>query len=371
MPTKASRARRWVRDGKAVSKWDDLGNYYVQLVDVSSGDETQPVVIGIDPGKSYSGVGVQSAKFTLFRGHLILPFGRVRARMDQRRLLRRGRRGRRIDRTKPFKLRNHRQVRFDNRKQGKLAPSIKASRDLELRVVRELTKIYPVTQIVYEKVRADVDLTSGRKKARSGKGFSPVMVGQKWMLKQLAQIAPTSAREGWQKDGNGTSQIRTKLGLFKDKVNKASSTPETHAVDGVALACGCFVKYRKFHAISSDGAEWVGSVQVTESPFKIITRPGAVKRGKEYGFFRRQLHFEVPDRTGNRKRKGGTITPWGLRVGDFVKAEKAGQIVYGYVGGYTEKAKAVSIYDWQWKRIAKFSVSKTTLLRRSNGLCVA
>jgi hypothetical protein len=116
---------------------------------------------------------------------------------------------------------------------------------------------------------------------------------------------------------------------------------------------------------------WVGSVQITDSVFKIITRFGAVKRGKQYGFYRRQLHFEVPAKGEIRKRKGGTTTPWGLRVGDFVKAEKSGEIVYGYIGGYTEKAKAVSVYDWQWKRIAKFSVSKTTLLRRSNGLCTA
>ncbi|NEO73007.1 RRXRR domain-containing protein, partial [Moorena sp. SIO3H5] len=30
MPTKASRARRWVRDGKAIEKWNDAGIYYVR-----------------------------------------------------------------------------------------------------------------------------------------------------------------------------------------------------------------------------------------------------------------------------------------------------------------------------------------------------
>ena len=165
--------------------------------------------------------------------------------MDQRRLLRRGRRGRRINRAVRFKSRNHHQKRFSNRRQGKLAPSIRASRQLELRVVNDLCKVLPVSAIVYEKVRADVDLTSGRKSDRSGKGFSPVMVGQKWMLKQLAQIAPTFTCEGWQKDGNGTSQLRTQLGLVKDKLNKSKASPETHAIDGVALACGQFVRYAK------------------------------------------------------------------------------------------------------------------------------
>lgn len=182
MPTKSSRARRWVKEGKAVGKWSDIGIYYVQLIN-SAGNETQIVVAGVDPGKSYAGIGVQSAKFTLVRLHLILPFGRVKQRMEQRRMLRRSRRSRRINRKLSFKLRNHRQVRFNNRKQSKVPPSIKASRQLELRVVRELSKIFPLTAIGYERVRADVDRTK-RKKAKSGKGFSPVMSGQLWAISQ-------------------------------------------------------------------------------------------------------------------------------------------------------------------------------------------
>ncbi len=373
MPTKASRARRWEQKGLAQQKWSDLGIPYFQLKFQPSGHDTQPIVVGVDPGKSYAGIGVQSAKFTLLRLHLVLPFNRVRARMDQRRLLRRSRRSRRINRCVPFARRNHRQKRFDNRKGKKLAPSIRASRQLEIRVVRELAAIYPVASVVYEQVRADVDQTSGRKGARSGKGFSPVMVGQHWAIAQLALIAPVQVRFGWQPDGNGTSQLRTRLGLVKDKLNKSAAQPETHAVDGVALACGQFIQYRSFERSQTRGHEWIGSVQVTDSRFKIVTRFGAVKRGKEYGFFRRQLHFEVPDKTGNRKRKGGTVTPFGLRVGDLACAEKSGVVYQGYVGGYTDtdKSKLVSLYDWTWKRIGQFTPSKVKLLRRSNGLCVA
>ncbi|MDY7022521.1 MAG: RRXRR domain-containing protein, partial [Cyanobacteriota bacterium] len=92
MPTKASRARRMISEGKAIGKWSDLNVFYIQLTGEPSGYETQEVVVGNDPGKSYSGVGVQTQNETLFQAHLILPFGRVRARMDQRRLLRRSRR---------------------------------------------------------------------------------------------------------------------------------------------------------------------------------------------------------------------------------------------------------------------------------------
>ncbi|MEQ9238446.1 hypothetical protein [Coleofasciculus sp. E2-BRE-01] len=98
-----------------------------------------------------------------------------------------------------------------------------------------------------------------------------------------------------------------------------------------------------------------------------------MKRGKEYGFFRRQLHFEVPDKSGTRKRKGGTITPFGLRVGDLVRAEKAGKVYIGYVGGFTKTkdTQKVSVCDYTWKRIGQFAPSKVELIRRNNGLCVA
>jgi hypothetical protein len=371
MPTKSSRARKWVKERKAVGKWSDLGIYYVQLLE-PSGEEKQPVVVGVDPGITFARIGVQSARFTLVRFHLILPFGRVKQRMEQRRMLRRSRRSRRINRNVPFRFRNHRQVRFNNRKQTKVPPSIKASRQLELRVVGELSKIFPLTAIGYERVRADVDRTK-RKTAKSGKGFSPVMNGQLWAISKMEAIAPIFIREGWQKDGNGTSQIRKQLGLIKDKENKGEAKPETHAVDGVALACGYFIQYSRHITSNTQGYLWKGNVQVTDSAFKVITRPGAVRRGKEYGFFRRQLHFELPDLSGTRKRKGGTITPFGFRVGDLVKASKGSSVTVGYVGGFTftEKSKNVSIYDYTWKRIGQFTPNKVKLLRRSNGLCVA
>jgi hypothetical protein len=86
---------------------------------------------------------------------------------------------------------------------------------------------------------ADVDLTSGRKRAKSGKGFSAVMIGQVWMLNQLERFAPVVKIEGWQ-----TASIRRYLGLEKNKTQKSQSTFETHAVDGVAIACSYLVEYK-------------------------------------------------------------------------------------------------------------------------------
>jgi hypothetical protein len=74
-----------------------------------------------------------------------------------------------------------------------------------------------------------------------------------------------------------------------------------------------------------------------------------------------------------RQRKGGTITPFSFRSGDFVCGEKAGQLYKGWIGGYTNsgKTKNVSIYDLNWKRIGQFSTPKVKLISRSSRLCVA
>ncbi len=351
MPTTPARARKWIEEGKAVKRWSDCGQFYVQLTAEPSGHNTQDVVIGIDPGKKYSGIGVVSTNFTLYTAHLILPFQTVRERMDNRRLMRRGRRGRRINRKIEFSRRAHRQERFSNRRQCKLAPSIRANRQLELRIVSELCKLYPVTEIRYEYVRADVDLTSGRKKARSGKGFSAVMVGQKWMLTQLERFAPIVKIEGYQ-----TALTREHLGLTKNKADKFKAEFATHAVDGVSIAASHFVKYRKYHQINEDGANWFGSVSITPAPFFVIRRPP---------YSRRQLHLMVPTKGGIRRKYGGSVTRFGVRKGDLVNSPKG----VGYVSGDTEKQ--ISVSDANWKRLGQISAKKVTLIRRSNGLIVA
>lgn len=353
MPTKPSRARRWLKEGKAKVYSNDLQVFAIQLVNEPSGYATQDVAIGIDPGKLFSGVGVQSNKVTLLKVHLILPFPNVTKKMTTRRILRRVRRGRRINRKRPYTQRCHRAKRFDNRVAKKIPPSIRANRQLELRVVKEVCSLFPVSNIVYEYI-----------KARGNKGFSPAMAGQKVMLEWLAHIAPTSTQFGWQ-----TSNLRQWLKLPKDKANKSKACEETHSNDGVALATSHFIKWKEWQLSNARGGNWEGEVVVTSASFKVIARPN---------IYRRQLHFENPDsRKPNpnqyRKRKGGTITPFGFRSGDFVQAEKAGQIYRGWIGGYTEttRSKNVSIYDINWKRIGQFSPNKVKLLKRSTNLLVS
>ena len=340
MPTKSSRARKWVESGKALGFFNKLGQYVVQLTQ-ETGTSTQPIAIGIDPGKHFSGVGVQSAKFTLWTAHIQLPFLKVKERMEQRAMMRRNRRGRRIDRKLPFSQRSHRQERFNNRRSHKLPPSIKANRQLELRLVSELVKVFPVSHIVYEQIEA-----------RGDKGFSPVMVGQKWMLKQLEHFAPVLTKLGWQ-----TSIFRKELGLFKQKENKQDAIPATHAVDGVVLAAYGFRDYKRLISKQAHGYTWQGEVTITPAPFTVIKRPP---------ISRRQLHLMLPASGGVRRKYGGTTTRHGFRKGDYVEATKAGKTVRGWVSGDT--AKQVSVSNFNWKRLGQFTASKVELLQRSTGL---
>ncbi|WP_414586658.1 RRXRR domain-containing protein [Scytonema sp. PCC 10023] len=342
MPTTPSRSRRWLKEGKAIPGWSKLGVFYVQLTVEPSDTKTQPIVIGLDPGKLYSGVGVQSSKFTLLMLHVVLPFKTVKDRMEQRAIMRRGRRGRRINRKLPYSQRAHRRARFDNRKQKKVPPSIRANKSLELRILAELTKLYPVQGIIVERVMA-----------RGDKGFSPVMVGQLWLLEQIENqldIKPSTV-QGWE-----TSNLRKHLKLPKDKQDKSRQTPQTHAVDGVTIAASYWVKYG---VTSANSMGWKGQSAITPSQFVIVKRPPVS---------RRQLHLMVPAKGGVRRKYGGSVTRHGFRKGDYVEATQGTKTYRGWVSGDTEKQ--VSVSDTSWKRLGQFTAKKVRLIQRSTGLVV-
>ncbi|NET69250.1 MAG: hypothetical protein F6K63_34595 [Moorea sp. SIO1G6] len=342
MPTKASRARRWIKKGLATIHQNDLGLFAVQLINQPSGEKTQDIAVGIDPGKRFSGIAVQSNRATLWTGHLVLPYKKVRVRMDTRRMMRRTRRSRRINRKVPYSQRSHRQKRFDNRTNKKIPPSIRANRQLEQRVIKELNSLYPVKSIVYEVV-----------KARGNKGFSPVMVGQYWSISQLEKIAPVTQKQGWE-----TALKREALGLIKDKADKSRQTINTHGVDGIALAATHFSS-RKNYYHNRGKLSVPKNCDVTNAVFSVVKRAP---------ISRRQLHLLQFSKGGKRRKYGGTTTHHGFRKGDYVEAVKAKIISRGWVSG--ETVKQVSVSDANWKRIGQFTARKVRLLKRATGLIV-
>ncbi|MGI9296531.1 MAG: RRXRR domain-containing protein, partial [Gammaproteobacteria bacterium] len=202
-----------------------------------------------------------------------------------------------INRSKPFDKRAHREKRFNNRRQNKLPPSIRANRELEYRVVSELRKLFPITTVIYEYVKA---------RTTPGCGFSPVMVGQQQAIEWLSSDGRVETLLGWE-----TSRLRKYLGLAKSR-DKAVQMPESHAHDAIALAASHFVRFDRQVDTRSHGHVWKGSVEVTPAPFSVIQRPQ---------LYRRQLHFENPARGGERKRKGGTVHHRDRNAGHNIRVE--------------------------------------------------
>ncbi|MEC4816976.1 MAG: RRXRR domain-containing protein [Scytonema sp. PMC 1069.18] len=361
MPTNCARARKWIQSGKAVGKRNKVGVFYVQLLQEPSGYKTQEIVAGTDRGKAFTGIAFQTKLATIALFHACLPgFYKskknskdrqsVTGKMAKRAELRRTRRGQRIDRKKPFALRNHRQKRFSNRRQNKLPPSVRANREMELRILTEMSKILPISEIR--------DEACGGNSKKNGGGISPVTVGQEWFRKQASNIAPVV-----EVDSRDTGKYRNQLGLVKDKLDKSNQTQQTHANDAIALASSAFIEYKRFHTVNTKGHHWVGECVITPAPFFVVTRPK---------LFRRKLYQENRSKGGVLTRLGGTITPFGFRSGDYVKTTYKKNAVYGWIGGFTNtgKTKKVSIYDHNWSRIGQFSPSSVTLVRRSTRLCV-
>ncbi len=318
MPTKASRARRWIREGKAKPVRTKLRIFAVQLIEEPSGKAKQHVVAGIDPGSKYSGIAVATKKAVLCGYNLELP-DYVKDRMDKRRELRRNRRYRKYRR---------RECRYLNRSGHKIASSILARKQLEMRMIKGLAKIYPISKIAVEDVAFD------HRRLRYGSYFSQVEIGKNWLKAELEKIAPVKLFKGWQ-----TSERRKELGLKKSS-KKEERIPEAHISDAIAL-CSlvlCETKLTPFH-------------------FDVVRRPK---------YSRRKLHLEQPVKGGVRRQYGGTTTPFVFRKGDYVEATQGNKTVRGWVSGYTKNL--ISVSDFNWRRIGQFVVSKVRLLERNMGL---
>lgn len=93
MPTTAARARKWMECGKAKPNWTKLGIFAVQLVEEPSGREKQDIVLGIDPGSSFTGMAVVSGKEVLCGFNVEMPTQTPKG-MQKRSELRRTRRSR-------------------------------------------------------------------------------------------------------------------------------------------------------------------------------------------------------------------------------------------------------------------------------------
>lgn len=291
MPTTPSRARRWIKEGKA-TPFFKRGVFMVRLNREPSDRKTQPVIVGIDPGSKREGFSVVSAPHTFLNVQTVA-VDWVGDAMTTRRQMRRARRYRKTP------CRANRQ----NRTRGGLPPSTKARWQWKLRVCWWLKKMFLLTAFVIEDVKAP---TKGKR--RWDGAFSPLEVGKRWFYEALSKLGRVETKQGWE-----TATLREQYGLKKSS-NKLAETFNAHCIDAWVLA-----------------NSWLEGQQWPEQTALLCLTP--------LRFHRRQLHRLQPEKGGVRKPYGGTRS-LGFKRGSLVKHPKWGLT---YVGGHLKDR--ISLHD--------------------------
>lgn len=281
MPTSPSRARRWIKSGKATPFWKK-GIFCIRL-NVEAEEKVQQIALGIDPGSKKHGLTVKSEAHTYLNVQADAVTW-VSKKMEIRRMMRKDRR-----RNTPY-----RKCRRFRKGRGLLASS-KARWDVLLRLANHLSKLFPITDLVVEDVRA----VTKEGKPKWNKLFSYVETGKNYLHKEIVKKWILHLKTGLE-----TSQLRKLYGLNKAK-NKIAEVFEAHCVDSWVLA------------------NWlVGGHTKPDNEKMICYSPIEFKR--------RQLHYLQPAKGGERKRYGGTMS-LGLKRGSIVTHVKYGLT---YIGGY-------------------------------------
>lgn len=109
---------------------------------------TQPISLGVDAGSKHIGLSATTEKKVLYEADIELRNDIVNL-LATRRELRRGRR---------FRKTRYRKARFDNRKKPEdwLVPSVRQKIECHLKVVSDVYKILPITNIVVEVASFDI-----------------------------------------------------------------------------------------------------------------------------------------------------------------------------------------------------------------------
>ena len=285
MPCRPARARRLIEQGRAVKRWRNR-IFYIQLLDREDG-VTQPVAVGIDPGSKREAFTVKANHRTFLNLHIHAIDGEaIKKALEERRNLRRSRR---------YRSTPCRQPRQD-RLRGNfwVPPSTRARWQLKLNILKWLSKLYPITDVIIEDVKA----VTREGKKRWNSSFSPVQAGKNWFYTQLRLLGYTPILVS----GTDTANLRELSGLTKTS-NKLAEVFEAHCVDSWVLANSV-----------------VGG-HTTPDMTKIYTL-------KPLRTSRRQLHRCNPQRYGVRPRYGGTMS-LGVKKFTMVKDPKRGLCLVG------------------------------------------
>lgn len=274
MPMHAARARKLIKRGEATPYWSN-GIYCIRLNKEPSDREIQEICVGVDPGSKKEGFTVKSEAHTYLNIQADAQ-SNVGKKVAKRREKRRSRRSR--------KCPNRKQKKHNLSNRNRIPAGTRARWHWKLRILEWLSKLYPVTHVCVEDIKA----RTKKYQKRWNQSFSPLEVGKQWFY--------TEIEKRWQlftRSGHETKAIRDRLGLKKSKDKKAE-TFDVHCVDSWCLA---------YHVLRGD------PIVDTTDIFCISPIP----------IQRRSLHREVPKKGGIRSRYGGTRC-LGYTKGTLVKS---------------------------------------------------
>lgn len=141
-------ARRLLDNGKAVVH--KLYPFTIRLKELKSSEDKSEYRLKIDYGSRHTGLAILRNSDVIWLG-ILHHKTMIKANLDNRRSLRRGRRNRHT---------RYRSARFDNRRrqEGWLSPSLQSRVDNIMNILKKLRRLCPITHISYENVKFDTQL---------------------------------------------------------------------------------------------------------------------------------------------------------------------------------------------------------------------
>ena len=311
----AARARKLVKRGEATPYFDN-GIYCIRLNKEPVERETQEIAVGVDPGSKKEGFTVKSESHTYLNVQADA-HSKVGKKIEKRRELRRGRRSRKCPNRK------NRTNRLANRE--RIPAGTRARWDWKLRILDWLSKLYPITHVCVEDIKA----RSIERAKKWNQSFSPLEVGKQWFYTEVKKRWELLTLQGWE-----TKEIRDRL-RFKKSSKKLSETFDAHCIDSWCLA---------YYAIGGTILENTDILCISPIPIR-----------------RRELHRQNPQKGGKRPRYGGT-TFNGLIKNTLVKHVKHGLT---RISGFGKKG--ISLYSLDGQRLCQNAkISECKILTRLN-----
>ena len=146
MPCSPRKAKVLLRQDKV--KVVKRSPFTIQLL-IATGENKQPITLGVDPGYSNIGLSAITERKDLFSAEVVLRKGIVKLNSNRRMY-------RRLKRNKLWYRKPRFLNRVKNKKEGWLAPSIKHKLESHIRIVNFVKSLLPITKTVIEANNFDI-----------------------------------------------------------------------------------------------------------------------------------------------------------------------------------------------------------------------